>query len=315
MRTVSFTVVVILLVGCDALAPLSGDFSTPARPTDPARVSLGGRLFHEKAMSADGSLSCASCHPLERWGQDNQPRSKGVGGARLRRNTPSVLNAAGHLAQFWDGRRPDVEAQALDPVFSADEMAMPDEAALLEALRRAGYEADFAAVFPEQQPMSARTVGLALGAFERTLATRAPIDEFLEGRADALTANQRAGFDRFTMLGCTNCHSGRLIGGQRYERLGDVQPWPDESDLGRFEVTKLAADRLVFKIPSLRNVAKTAPYFHDGSVETLPEAVTLMGRHQLGLELTERDVASLVDFLEALTGPAPELSLPNAPRP
>ncbi|MDX2009896.1 MAG: cytochrome c peroxidase [Myxococcaceae bacterium] len=293
---------------CDTLQPLRGDFGVLANPTtDTARVELGRALFHEKALSVNQSLSCASCHGLDTFGQDGKARSVGVTGVPLRRNTPSVFNAAGQVAQFWDGRSPDVESQALKPVLNADEMGMPDEAALVTALEAAGYRDRFVSVFPrEQVPLSGRTVALALSAFERTLATRAPIDDFLEGRADALTPRQRQGFDRFVAIGCTNCHSGPLAGGGRFERLGDEVPWPDESDLGRFEVTGLVADRHVFKIPSLRNVAKTAPYFHDGSQTTLEDAVRKMGWHQLRLELSDEDVALLVDFLDAFTSPAPQ---------
>lgn len=306
MRTVCL-VFCLSTVACNAVMPLQTDFSTPQNPTsDSARVALGRRLFHEQALSADGTLSCASCHELTKYGVDGRKTSVGIGGKVLRRNSPSVLNAAGQLAQFWDGRKPDVEAQALGPIFSPDEMGMADEAALIDALERAGYAEAFRATFPaEATPLSARTVGLALGAFERTLATRAPIDEFLEGRADALTAAQLRGFDRFNQLGCVNCHAGRLIGGDRYRKLGDEIAWPDQSDLGRYEVTKNPADQQVFKVPSLRNVAKTAPYFHDGSVETLPEAVKLMGHHQLGVTLSDDDVSSLVEFLGSLTAQAP----------
>lgn len=306
MRTLLLLLLLPLVSACDMLLPLRGDFGAPATPTEAARVDLGRRLFHEPALSLNGALSCASCHPLERWGQDGQARSRGVTGMPLRRNTPSVLNAAGQLAQFWDGRRATVEEQALDPLFSRDEMGLEDDAMLVDRLERSGYRADFERVFSsEPEPLGRRTVGLALGAFERTLATRAPIDDFLEGRLDALDGPQRRGFDVFTRVGCTNCHAGRLVGGERFERLGDARPWPDESDLGRFEVTGRAADRMVFKIPSLRNVAKTGPWFHDGSVERLPEAVRLMGRHQLGVELSEEEVSSIVSFLDALTGPAP----------
>lgn len=306
MRTVSL-VLCLSAIACNSVVPLQTDFSTPKNPTsDSARVELGRRLFHEKALSADGTLSCASCHDLAKYGVDGKKTSVGIGGKVLGRNSPSVLNAAGQLAQFWDGRKPDVEAQALGPIFSPDEMGMPDEAALISALERAGYADVFRSTFPaELAPLSARTVGLAIGAFERTLATRAPIDEFLEGKAAALTPAQLRGFDRFNQLGCINCHAGRLVGGDRYRKLGDEIAWPDERDLGRYDVTKNAADRQVFKVPSLRNVAKTAPYFHDGSVETLPEAVKLMGHHQLGLTLSDDDVSSLVEFLGALTGETP----------
>lgn len=305
------TLACVTTFACNGLVPLQSDFSTPESPTnDPARVELGRRLFHEKALSGDGTLSCASCHDLTKYGVDGKKTSVGIGGRVLRRNSPSVLNAAGHLAQFWDGRKPDVEAQALGPIFSPDEMGMADEAVLISALERAGYTDAFRAAFAgEASPLNAKSVGLAIGAFERTLATRAPIDDFLEGKAEALTAAQLRGFDRFNQLGCVNCHAGRLVGGDRYRKLGDELPWTDERDPGRYEVTKNPTDRQVFKVPSLRNVAKTAPYFHDGSVETLREAVTLMGHHQLGLTLSDDDVSSLVEFLDALTGqtsqPAP----------
>jgi cytochrome c peroxidase len=313
MRALTFLLLVVPFLACDSLQPLRGDFSVFANPTsDVARVELGRALFHETALSVNQSLSCASCHPLGTFGQDGKARSVGVTGVPLRRNTPSVFNAAGQVAQFWDGRSPDVESQALGPVLNADEMGMPDEGAVIAALDAAGYRPRFETVFrAERAPLSGRTVALALAAFERTLSTRAPIDDFLEGRADALTPRQRAGFDRFTAIGCTNCHSGPLAGGGRFERLGDEVPWPDEHDLGRFEVTGLAADRHVFKIPSLRNVAKTAPYFHDGSQATLEEAVRKMGWHQLRLELSDDDVALLVDFLDAFTG-APVGGVPDA---
>jgi cytochrome c peroxidase len=307
MRVIPFVLFAVSFLGCDTLQPLRGDFGSLANPTsDVARVELGRALFHEKALSVNQSLSCANCHSLDTFGQDGKARSVGVTGVLLRRNTPSVFNAAGQVAQFWDGRSPDVEAQALKPVLNADEMGMPDEAAVVAALEAAGYRPRFESVFrTERTPLSPRTVAFALAAFERTLATRAPIDDFLEGRADALTPRQRQGYDRFVAIGCTNCHSGPLAGGARFERLGDEVPWPDEGDLGRFEVTGLAADRHVFKIPTLRNVAKTAPYFHDGSQATLEDAVRKMGWHQLRLELSDDDVGLLVDFLDAFTGVLP----------
>lgn len=169
----------------------------------------------------------------------------------------------------------------------------------LEA-RLVDYTADFLNAFPADG-LTAKNVGRALGAFERTLRTPAPIDRYLNGDRSALSASQQHGFDRFVQLGCVDCHSGPLIGAQRFERLGDKRPWPDDRDLGRFEITGRPADRHFFKIASLRNVARTAPYFHDGSVPTLDEAVRLMGRHQLDFELSDADVAALVDFLGALS--------------
>jgi cytochrome c peroxidase len=286
-----------VLAGCPALAPLPVSFARANATV--AQVELGRRLFDEKALSSNRQVACSTCHDLAQGGADGLETSRGVTGVSLRRNTPSVLNAAGHFAQFWDGRESDVETQALRPILNADEMGLTSEAEIVARLE--GYQADFRDAFPSTG-LTAANAALALGAFERTLVTPAPIDRFLNGDTSALTSAQRAGYDRFIQLGCVNCHSGSLAGGQRFERLGDQVPWPDESDLGRFEVTQEPGDRMVFKVASLRNVALTAPYFHDGSATTLDEAVRLMGRHQLGLELSSADVAALLTFLDSLSG-------------
>ena len=289
------------LAGCPAIAPLPADFARA--DTTPSRVALGRKLFSEPALSSNGQVSCATCHDLAQFGVDHRATSIGVAGTPVRRNAPSVFNAAGQVAQFWDGRAADVEAQALGPLFAANEMGHANEEAVRTALEVSGYLPSFQENFPgESEPLNSHNVARAIGAFERTLVTPAPIDRYLAGDRSALTSEQRAGFDLFNNLGCVNCHSGPLVGGERFRRLGAQLPWPDRSDLGRSDVTHSANDELVFKVPSLRNVAETAPYFHNGSVGTLREAVQLMGRHQLGAELPDTEGELLVEFLKSLTG-------------
>lgn len=296
----------VLLTACPGLEPLPEGFGKVSEP----QARLGRMLFQEQRLSASHALSCASCHPLERFGADGLARSAGHGGQPTRRNSPTVLNAAGQFAQFWDGREKDVEAQALGPLLSPVEMAS-DEARVLDTLRSMpGYVEAFRAAFPgEAEAVTLSQVARALGAFERTLATPSRFDAFLRGDATALSAEEQRGYERFQDLGCVNCHDGALVGGGDFRKLGDEKPWPHTSDLGRYEVTGDRDDRLVFKVPSLRNVGETAPYFHDGSVETLEEAVRLMGHHQLGETLSDADIRAVAAFLRSLTGEVPASAL------
>lgn len=224
-----------------------------------------------------------------------------------RRNSPTVLNAAGNFKQFWDGRASTVEEQAGGPILNPGEMGMPSEQAVEAKLRRSGaYDADFRTAFPDDaEPITFANITRAIGAFERTLFVRGRLDEFLEGKADALTPLETKGLKTFLNLGCMVCHTGPNAGGLTFERLGVVEPWPNTSDLGRYEVTHADADRMVFRVPTLRNVAKTGPYFHDGSVETLDEAVRRMGKHQLGIDLSDDEVTAIVAWLGTLSGPTP----------
>lgn len=292
----------------------------PATPTgvQAAQVKLGQMLFHEKRISKNHDLSCNSCHTLSTAGVDREPTSIGHKGVRGGRNSPTVMNAYAHIAQFWDGRAADVEAQAKGPVLNPVEMAMPSAEAVMSVLKSMpDYVQAFKAAFPnEKDPMTYDHFGKAVGAFERQLATPGKFDDYLLGKDDALNKEEQEGLTTFIEVGCTACHSGALLGGHMYQKLGLVKPWPNQKDQGRFEESKAEGDRMMFKVPSLRNIADTAPYFHDGQTKTLEEAVKLMGIHQLGKELTPHQVASIVTFLKTLSAqPKAEwLKIPTLPQ-
>ena len=272
-------------------------------PITPAKIELGRKLYYEKRLSLAGDISCNSCHDLAAFGVDGEPTSPGHLGQRGGRNSPTVYNAALHISQFWDGRSPDVEDQAKGPILNPIEMAMPSEAAVIDRLSKdAIYPELFAKAFPDQaKPLTYDNLARAIGAFERRLMTPGPLDAFMAGDDSALSANQLAGLNDFMNLGCVACHNGAAIGGALYQKLGLVVPY-ETKDLGRYDVTRDESDKYFFKVPSLRNITKTAPYFHDGSVASLNEAVRLMGLHQLGIELDASQIHSIVSFFEALQG-------------
>ena len=286
--------------------------------TEAAKVKLGQMLFHEKRISKNHDISCNSCHTLTTFGVDKEPTSLGHKGVRGGRNSPTVLNAFGHIAQFWDGRAADVEAQAKGPVLNPVEMAMPSPEAVMQTLASMPeYVSYFKLAFPgEKDPMTYDNFAKAVGAFERQLATPGRFDAYLEGKDDALTAPERKGLETFVEVGCAGCHSGALLGGMMYQKVGLVKPWPNQADQGRFEVTKQEADRMMFKVPSLRNIAETAPYFHDGQTKELSEAVKMMASHQLGRELSDEQTNSIVTFLKVLTAKptAQWLKTPKLPK-
>ena len=290
-----------------AFQPLPANFDSADNPGTPEKVALGQMLYHEKRLSKSQEISCNSCHGLGTFGVDNQKTSPGHNGQLGGRNSPTVYNAALHFAQFWDGRAATVEEQAKGPVLNPVEMAMPD-AKRVEAVLNSmpEYVEAFKKAFPDdKKAVSFDNMAKAIGAFERKLATPARWDKFLGGDKMALTDAEKAGFNKFLDAGCMACHMGPGLGGSMYQKLGLVIPWPDQKDQGRFEVTKNDADKMMFKVPSLRNVAKTQPYYHDGSIATLNEAVKLMAKHQAGKELSDADTASIVAFLGALTGEIP----------
>ncbi len=290
---------------CRGIEPLPSP--APLDAVGQARVELGQALFFDGALSADGEVPCAACHRPEHAGAEPEPVSIGVGGARGRRNAPSVFNASLEIAQFWDGREEELDAQALGPLFAADEMGLDAATLVARVSASERYVEAFARAFPgDADPIRADTVARALAAYERRLAWPGRVDRFLEGDEGALTAEERAGYDFFAG-NCAFCHDGAGVGGQRFERLGDRVPWPADrrEDLGRAEVTGDPDDELVFLVPSLRHVGATAPYFHDGSVDTLEEAVRLMGKHQLDQTLSEEEVTQIVAFLRALDGDVP----------
>jgi len=288
-------------------APLPPLLGTREQPMAEARTALGRALFYETVLSESHDISCNSCHALERWGVDGRKVSLGHDGRAGKRNAPSVYNAAGQLAQFWDGRAKDVEAQALGPILNPIEMGMPDSAAVLAHLRASrSYVASFRAAFPgERQPVTMGNLGRAIGAFERRLVTPSRWDKFLDGDSTALTTEERAGLRTFLDAGCQACHAGTYLGGDSYMKAGAAKKWFSQADSGRYQVTHDPKDVLFFKVPALRNIEKTGPYFHDGSVASLEEAVLLMARHQLGKNLTPSDVQSIVTWLGSLTGELP----------
>ncbi len=272
-------------------------------PADPDRVELGRRLFHDARLSSDGTISCASCHSLATGGTDRRPRSIGVGGVEGRRNAPTVFNSALNFRQFWDGRADDLHEQVAAPLLAADEMASSWEHVLAVLDEDPRYREDFQDVYGE---LTAEAVTDAIATFEASLLTPgAPFDRWLLGEEEALTADALAGYHLFQELGCIACHQGAGVGGNMFQRFGLLRDADRSTDLGRYEVTGEERDRHVFKVPGLRNVAQTAPYFHDGSVPTLEEAVRVMALVQLDVELDAEEVRLLVCFLESLSGDVP----------
>lgn len=272
-------------------------------PITEAKITLGRTLYFDPRLSASNTISCNSCHQLDRFGVDGEPTSPGHKGERGERNSPTVYNAAFHFVQFWDGRAATIEEQAKGPILNPVEMGMSGDVAVIDKLRAIpGYRPLFAAAFPNQpEPITYDNIALAIGAFERKLVTPAPFDRYLAGDTSALTDQQQLGLAKFMDSGCIICHTGPLLGGSMYQKLGLVKPYPSK-DPGRAKVTNSPADQNIFKVPSLRNIAQTGPYFHDGSLKTLSETVKVMGEYQLGRQLSDQDVALIVAFLDSLTG-------------
>jgi len=272
-------------------------------------ILLGKMLYFDKRLSKDNTQSCNTCHNLNSFGVDNNSFSEGNDGELGGRNSPTTLNAALHIAQFWDGREADVEAQAGGPILNPVEMAMPNEKAVIDRLSKIEeYKQLFSQAFPESEnPMTYANLKIAIGAFERLLITPSRFDRYMNGDNDALTGKEKRGMKLFMDAGCITCHSGPLLGGEMYQKFGLVNDYweytkSENVDKGRYEVTGKESDMYVFKVPSLRNITKTAPYFHDGSVNKLNDAIQIMGKTQLNRELTVQEVSGIAFFLETLTG-------------
>ncbi len=282
-------------------------------PADGEQIALGKMLYFDARLSTGKDLSCNSCHALDRAGIDERTVSFGHNGKHGTRNAPTVYNTAAHIALFWDGRAADLEQQATGPILDPDEMAMLDARSVEKTLRGIpAYVAAFGRAYPGE-PIDLPHVARALAAFERTLVTPARWDSYLEGDRTALTAAERDGLKLFADVGCVQCHTGELVGASMFQKVGIVEQWPNQLDQGRYLVTKLDSDRMVFKVPSLRNVALTGPYFHDGSVATLPEAIAMMAKHQLGTELTADEIHSIQTWLATLSGAPVHVSAPALP--
>ena len=306
------------LVAVSVIPPGSAEQVTPIPrhlDLDQAKVALGRQLFHDPRLSRDNTVSCAFCHDLPRGGNDARPRALGIDGQLGELNTPTVLNSAFNFRQFWDGRASTLEEQAAGPVHNPIEMDSSWE----QVLGKLRYDPIYPAAFTEiwSDGIQASHIQAALAEFQRSLITPdAPFDRFLRGEETALQGEARRGWDLFRNLGCISCHQGVNIGGNMFANLGvmgdyfaDLERPLRSSDLGRYNVTGREVDRHLFKVPSLRNVARTEPYFHDGSVASLDEAVDLMARYQLGVVLDTPDRDALVAFLHSLNGVLPEAGL------
>ena len=285
------------------LKPLPSSMESESNPLTDEKIALGRMLYFDKRFSKNHDISCNSCHNLNTFGVDNQQFSTGHKKQLGGRNSPSVYNAALHLTQFWDGRAADVEEQAKGPVLNPVEMAMPDDTTVLKVINSIPeYVAAFKKAFPEESPVNYDNFGKAIGAFERKLVTPSKFDKFIAGDSSALSNAEKKGLNKFIEVGCFSCHNGPAFGGNMYQKLGLVKAWPDLKDVGRSEITKNDAEKYFFKVPSLRNIEKTGPYLHDGSVKDLSEMVAKMAEFQLAKNLTDEEVSSIVTFLKALTG-------------
>ena len=302
-----------------AFDPLPQRAPEPAdNPTTPAKVRLGLALFMDPRLSSDGTISCNSCHGLGKGGVDGQPVSDGVGHQQGVRNAPTVLNAAFMSAQFWDGRAASLEEQAKGPLMNPIEMGNPDADALVARLKGMPiYQKTFARVFGGSNPLTIDHLVQAIAAFERTLITPdSRFDRFLRNDPTArLSIQEQRGMQTFSTIGCLDCHSGvNFSGPAMAPGQGDYEAFPEhkdnmyvamyhlDEDQGRFQVTGKEEDRHMFRVPTLRNVARTAPYFHNGSVPTLQEAVRVMAKTQLDMDLKDGDIADIVAFLKTLDG-------------
>jgi cytochrome c peroxidase len=272
-----------------------------------AKVKLGRILYYDPRLSASQTISCNTCHPLDAYGADSERVSTGHKNQKGTRNAPTVYNAAGHFVQFWDGRAPTVEEQAKGPMTNPVEMAMPSGAVAVQVIKSMPeYSALFQTAFPQDtDPVTYNNMALAIGAFERGLVTPSRWDAFLQGDQSALSDAEKSGFNTFAATGCQWCHYGPYVGGAAYQKVGVMKPWPTQTDQGRYQVTKEDIDKMVFKVPSLRNITKTGPYFHDGSVPTLHQAIRNMADYQRGVELTEAQIRSIETWMGSLTGQIP----------
>jgi cytochrome c peroxidase len=299
--------------------PLPKDMATSEFPVSPERVELGRRLFFDPRISIDGTVSCARCHQPALYGTDGLPKPRGAHDKLNPRNAPTVLNAALQVKEHWRGDRENVEDQAKQALIGPPSFGNPDYPAAMARIKAiSGYAEMFSKAFPgEQDPVSPDNWGMAIGAYERTLVTLSRFDEYLAGKIQALSLAERTGLRKFINTGCIACHNGPGVGGGMFQKFGIMEDYWKETgskhiDKGRFDVTHDPNDKYVFKVPCLRNVAMTPPYFHDGSVRLLPEAVRIMAKVQLGKTLSDQDANDIVAFLQSLTGRLPE-EFSNAP--
>lgn len=314
MRTKLIVGSLLALSALSASAALLDSVNIPKTPQQEAKIELGKMLWFDPRLSLSGKVSCNTCHDLSTNGADTKPLSIGYAGRKGTVNSPTVFNAEKQIAQFWDGRAKTLAEQATGPITNPLEMAMTPE--LAEGVIRSipGYRPYFEKAFGSKNPTFSE-IAEALAAFETTLTTpNAPFERYLNGDKNALTQQQIDGLKLFRRSGCIRCHSGNLLGGTSFQKVGSVRPYvTDNSSKGRMDVSGKPWDEMMFKVPTLLNVERTAPYFHDGAVKTLPDAVKKMADIQLDMNLSEKQVEEIVAFLESLNGELPKIEKPTLP--
>ncbi len=332
MHLRSALVALVALSSLSAFAEFKALPDTPPIPADnpqtPAKIELGKMLYFDPRLSIDGTISCNSCHNVMSHGADGRAVGAGVQGKRGGRGSPTVWNSAYLTVQFWDGRAASLEEQALGPMTNPVEMAMTNHNLVIERISKIpAYVESFKKVFPKDKKPTILNAAKAIAAYERTLVTpNSPFDKYMKGNKKAMTAQQIRGMKLVDTIGCTSCHTGENFAGDGFKMgEGHYQPFPQisgskydkmydiTSDLGRFDVTKKAEDKNHWRVPTWRNIALTAPYFHNGKVKTLDEAVRVMAKTQLDMDLKDDQVKDIVAFMNALTGEFPQQTMPMLP--
>ena len=323
----------VLITGFNAHAQFKALPDSPEIPKDnpqtPEKIELGKMLYFDPRISLDGTISCNTCHNVMADGADMRSFGAGVQGKRGGRGSPTVWNSAFMTVQFWDGREPSLEAQSKGPMTNPVEMAMPNHNLVVSRIQNIpGYVDAFKKVFPKDKKVTIDNIAKAIASYERTLITpNSKFDQYMKGNKKAMNKQEIAGMKLVEEIGCTSCHNGVNFAGDGYKMgEGHYQPFPQipgseydkkydiMSDLGRYDVTKKDEDKNFWRVPTWRNIALTAPYFHNGKVKTLDEAVRVMAKTQLGLDLKKKQVDDIVAFLNALTGEFPVQTMPMLPR-
>lgn len=271
--------------------------------TNPKKVALGKELFFDRMLSKDRTINCASCHNLQEGGDDNLPVSFGIYGQKGPINAPTVYNAVFNFRQFWDGRAANLQEQAAGPIENPKEMGFNFKD-LIQRLKNSPYNAKFHAIYKDG--ITKKNITDAIAEYEKTLITpNSPFDRYLKGDKTALSKDQKEGYELFKTKGCISCHHGVNIGGNLYNKFGIFHK-SNTNNYGRYNVTHKEQDKYYFKVPSLRNIARTAPYFHDARTSSLTQAVYIMAKYQLGRKITKTEVAKIVAFLHSLNGELPK---------
>jgi len=317
--------IIIILFGCEEKQPrlvestdnsdvfhLVSNAKEPLLPLskykglNPQKIALGERLFHDVRLSGDNTVACSSCHNLNTGGVDRQAVSTGIKGRKGQMNSPSVFNTSYNFRQFWDGRAKSLEDQIDGPIHNEDEMGSNWNEIIQKLNQDAQYKQDFLSLY--QEGITSDAVKEVLAVYQKSLTSPSRFDRYLKGEQSAISSDELKGYQLFKNYGCISCHQGVNVGGNMFQRFGLIGNYFEdrgnvqEIDYGRYNITKNELDKFVFKVPSLRNVALTSPYFHDGSITELRDAVRIMARYQVGRNISETDITYIVSFLKSLTG-------------